>query len=248
MTINAGRIFVVDDNVEVRNLLATYLGDEGFEVTALEDGEALRTALRAGQLPDVVIMDLGLPGEDGLSLTRFLREHHDTGILIASGKGATVDRVIGLEVGADDYLAKPFDLRELLARVRSLIRRTRAHPERNDHVGEATSEDIRDFAGWRIDLAARRLFDQNGIEVELSTGEFNLLRELALRPNHVLSRDELMERLHGREAGPFDRSIDVQVSRLRRKIETDPEQPGLIKSVRGVGYMLSTDKARDGGA
>ncbi|MEI2422544.1 response regulator transcription factor, partial [Arthrospira platensis SPKY2] len=140
-----------------------------FEVTALEDGEALRAALRAGPSPDVVIMDLGLPGEDGLSLTRFLREHHDAGILIASGKGATVDRVIGLEVGADDYLAKPFDLRELLARVRSLIRRTRVHPERSKHNDETASEEVRDFAGWRIDLASRRLFDQTGEEIELST-------------------------------------------------------------------------------
>lgn len=240
MTISAGRVFVVDDNVEVRHLLETYLHAEGFEVTALENGEALRAALLVGGAPDVVVLDLGLPGEDGLSLTRFLREHHHAGILIASGKGDTLDRVIGLEVGADDYLAKPFDLRELLARVRSLMRRARQHPERAEPAPDVTSGDLRRFEGWCIDLAARRLVDSGGNEVELSTGEFNLLRELALRPNQVLSRDELMERLHGREAGPFDRSIDVQISRLRRKIELDPERPTLIKSVRGVGYMLAS--------
>lgn len=241
----AGQVFVVDDNPEMRTLIKTYLGGEGFAVTGFADGHALRCALTTHPRPDVIILDLGLPGEDGLSLTRFLREHHDVGILIASGKGDTVDRVIGLEVGADDYLAKPFDLRELLARVRSLIRRSRPLPDEDSAPPNDRAEDVRIFAGWRFDLLARHLSTPDGKRVNLSTGEFNLLREFVLAPNHVLSRDDLMERLHGRTAGPYDRSIDVQVSRLRRKIETDPETPELIKSVRGAGYVFTAavDKA-----
>lgn len=235
----AGQVFVVDDNPEMRALIKTYLGGEGFVVTGLADGHALRTALTTHPRPDVIILDLGLPGEDGLSLTRFLRAHYDVGILIASGKGDTVDRVIGLEVGADDYLAKPFDLRELLARVRSLIRRSRTLPDEDFAPAKAQTEDVRVFAGWRFDLLGRQLSAPDGKRVNLSTGEFNLLREFVLAPKHVLSRDDLMERLHGRTAGPYDRSIDVQVSRLRRKIETDPEAPDLIKSVRGAGYVFT---------
>jgi len=239
MTQSAGQVFVVDDNPEMRTLIMSYLGGEGFAVTGFADGHALRCALTTDPRPDVIIVDLGLPGEDGLSLTRFLRAHHDVGILIASGKGDTVDRVIGLEVGADDYLAKPFDLRELLARVRSLIRRSRPVPEEDLAPEKGHADDVRVFAGWRLDLRARHLSAPDGKRVNLSTGEFNLLREFVLAPNHVLSRDDLMERLHGRTAGPYDRSIDVQVSRLRRKIEINPEDPDLIKSVRGVGYVFT---------
>lgn len=238
MSASAGHVFVVDDSAPIRELVETYLRGEGFEVTSLADGPALRAAMTAGASPDVVILDLGLPGEDGLSLTRYLRDQHHAAILIASGKGDTMDRVIGLEVGADDYLGKPFDLRELLARVRSLIRR-RTHQEPPARaLATAPNSEIRRFAGWRIDLSAHSLREPDGREVELSTGEFRLLREFVLNPNHVLTRDELMERLHGRTAGPFDRSIDVQVSRLRRKIEVDPEHPTLIKSIRGAGYMF----------
>lgn len=239
MNSSAGRVFVVDDNSEMRTLIKTYLGGEGFMVTGLADGHALRAALAVQPAPDVVILDLGLPGEDGLSLTRFLRSSHDVGILIASGKGDTLDRVIGLEVGADDYLAKPFDLRELLARVRCLMRRTRHLPDQETSPEKAGTGDVRSFAGWRLELFSRHLTSPDGRAVELSTGEFNLLREFVLAPGHVLSRDDLMERLHGRTAGPYDRSIDVQVSRLRRKIEANPENPDLIKSVRGAGYLFA---------
>ncbi len=238
MSASAGHIFVVDDSEQIRDLLHTYLSAEGFDVTRLGDGQALRDAMASGASPDVVVLDLGLPGEDGLSLTRYLRDQHDTAILIASGKGDTIDRVIGLEVGADDYLGKPFDLRELLARVRSLIRRRRHAEMQAAPVTGAPNREVRRFDNWCIDLSAHSLRTLDGFEVELSTGEFRLLREFVLNPNHVLTRDLLMERLHGRQAGPFDRSIDVQVSRLRRKIEADPEHPTMIKSIRGAGYMF----------
>lgn len=185
---------------------------------------------------DLVLLDLGLPGEDGLSLARELRARpRAPGIIIVTGRGQPVDRIIGLELGADDYVAKPFDLRELVARVRSVLRRigSDAPPAPEAPV------DRFDFAGWRLDLSSRSLARPDGIEVPLTTGEFELLTAFVQHPNCALSRDRLMEIIHGREAGPFDRAIDVQVGRLRRKIERDPAEPELIKSVRGVGYMFA---------
>ncbi|MGH8468443.1 MAG: response regulator [Gammaproteobacteria bacterium] len=237
----APHILVVDDEPDVRELIRTYLAQEGYRVSTLGDGQGLRRVL-AGQAVDLVILDLGLPGEDGLSLARYLREHSDLGVIIVTGKGQTLDRIIGLEIGADDYLAKPFDLRELLARVRSVLRRTRG-PARQEAGTIGTT--VR-FVGWQLELASRRLVAPNGKEVALTTGEFDLLAVFVQHPNRVLSRDQLLALTRHREAGPFDRSIDAQVGRLRRKIEPDPERPVLIKSVRAAGYVFASTVARDG--
>lgn len=234
------RIVVVDDAPEIRDLIEMYLAGEGFAVETAESGLALREAMKR-EPADLVLLDLGLPGEDGLSLTRFLREHYDVGIIIVTGKGEVFDRVIGLEVGADDYLSKPFELRELLARVRSVLRRSRRADGPRDEPERVAADGAERllFAGFQLDLRRRQLFTADGREVELSTGEFTLLHVFVRHPNHVLSRDTLIDLIHNRKAGPFDRSIDVQVGRLRRKIESEPDKPVLIKSVRGVGYVFT---------
>ena len=229
----AERLLVVDDEEDIRELLADYLGSYGYDVTTVADGEGMREALRRKE-HDLVLLDLGLADEDGLSLARELRVDPALGIIIVTGRGQPVDRIIGLEVGADDYVAKPFELRELLARVRSVLRRVKAAAQSVPAQGERLS-----FEGWQMDLAARSLARADGEPVALTTGEFDLLAVFARHPNRVLSRDELMDALHHREASPFDRAIDVQVGRLRRKIERDPSQPELIKSVRGVGYVFT---------
>ena len=232
----ADRILVVDDEEEIRDLLANYLSGFGFEVAAVADGGAMRAEVER-ERPDIVLLDLGLPGEDGLSLARELRaQPRPPGIIIVTGRGQPVDRIVGLELGADDYVAKPFDLRELAARVRSVLRRTKVE---SPPAEPAAARDRYDFAGWRIDLSSRSLMRSDGAAVPLTTGEFDLLSTFVRNPNRALSRDQLMALMHHREAGPFDRAIDVQVGRLRRKIERDPAEPELIKSVRGVGYLFA---------
>ena len=233
----AERLLIVDDEEEIRELLENYLGSYGFEVDAVADGQAMREALKATHY-DLVLLDLGLPGEDGLTLARELRNDSRLGIVIVTGRGQPVDRIIGLEIGADDYVAKPFELRELLARVRSVLRRLKAAAPAAA-ASTAGRDDLRVFEGWQLDLAARSLSRPDGEPVVLTTGEFELLSIFARNPNRALSRDQLMDFIHRREAGPFDRSIDVQVGRLRRKIERDPARPEMIKSVRGVGYQFT---------
>jgi two-component system OmpR family response regulator len=232
-------ILIVDDEPDIRDLVQTYLTQQGYRTSTAENGEMLRSILSKEPV-DLIILDLGLPGEDGLSLTRYLREHFDMPVIIVTGKGETVDRIIGLEVGADDYVAKPFDLRELLARIRSVLRRTHQRPQRKTEKGRPVVR----FAGWQLDLGGHQLISPEGKEVPLTTGEFNLLSVLIHHPHRVLSRDELIELTHHREAGPFDRSIDVQIGRLRRKIEADPEHPALIKSVRAAGYIFTAPVER----
>jgi DNA-binding response OmpR family regulator len=224
---------VVDDEVDITQLLARYFGAQGFRVSQLHSGSAL-LELMASDPPAAVLLDLGLPGEDGLAVARRLREHWRCGLLIVSGRGDAVDKVVGLEVGADDYVTKPFDLRELLARVKAVLRRL-------DAPAAAAPPASAGFlvAGWRIDTAARRVCDAGGSEVTLTAGEFDLLVTFCRHPQRVLSRDFLLDATRGREAGPFDRTIDVQVGRLRRKLGTDAEHPALIKSVRGAGYLLA---------
>jgi len=233
----AERLLVVDDEEDIRELLGDYLSSYGFDVTTVADGAQMRAALQA-QPHDLVLLDLGLPGEDGLTLARELRADSGLGIIIVTGRGQAVDRIIGLEVGADDYVAKPFELRELVARIRSVLRRLKAVGGPTPQASAAAEERLA-FDGWQIDLATRSLCRPGGDVVPLTTGEFDLLAVFARHPNRVLSRDELMDSLHNREAGPYDRSIDVQVGRLRRKIERDPARPEMIKAVRGVGYMFT---------
>ncbi len=227
---------VTDDEVDITTLLATYLQTHGFRVTQLHSGAALM-ALMARDAPALVLLDLGLPGEDGFAIARQLREHWRCGLVIVTGRGDAVDKVVGLEVGADDYVTKPFDLRELLARIKAVLRRL-APAEPGPSTANGKLSTLLRFAQWELDTAARRLLGPDRDEVSLTTGEFDLLNTLATHPGRVLSRDFLLEHTRGRDAGPFDRTIDVQIGRLRKKMESDPNNPQIIKSVRGAGYIL----------
>jgi len=228
-----GHILIVDDAQEIRDIVEEYLMGEGYRVSTAQDGAGMRAVLNRSSI-DLVILDLMLPGEDGLTLARELRSRSGIGIIILTGRGETVDRIIGLEMGADDYLPKPFNLRELLARVKSVLRRVRSR------TGEAPPPRLHArFAGWNFDLTSRELFSPGGRGVRLTTGEFDLLAAFVSNANQVLSRDRLLDLARSREAGPFDRTIDVQVGRLRRKLEDDPQNPTLIKTVRGSGYIFT---------
>ena len=229
---------VLDDEAEITLLLANYLAGHGFRVSQVHSGAALMELMER-DAPLLVLLDLGLPGEDGFSIARQLREHWRCGLVIVTGRGDAVDKVVGLEVGADDYVTKPFDLRELVARIKAVLRRLApAEPARARARAAAESSTLLRFAQWELDTAARRLQDPSGQEVALTTGEFDLLSTLVTHPGRVLSRDFLLEHTRGRDGGPFDRTIDVQIGRLRRKIEADPDTPQIIKSVRGAGYIL----------
>jgi len=228
-------IAVVDDEALIREAVGEYLELHGFSVSLADGGEALR-AIMAGDKPvDLVILDLNMPGEDGLSIARYLREHFNIGIVILTAAGQTLDRIIGLEIGADDYMGKPFDLRELLARVKSVLRRVAAtSPAPSNGVGE---EEMK-VGRLTLNAAAHKLFDENGEEVQLTSMEYDLLHAFAGNANRVLNRDQLLDLSHSQNSDPFDRSIDVRISRLRRKIETDPSKPQILKTIRGAGYMF----------
>jgi two-component system OmpR family response regulator len=230
-------ILVVDDDPEIGALLERYLGKHGFAVGVAGDGTGLRAAMAQRHF-DLVLLDLGLPGEDGLTLLRELQQGWRGPVIVISGRGESVERVVGLELGADDYVTKPFDFRELLARIRSVLRRARPAPE------AAPARTQLEFDGLRLDVEGRRLLDRHGQDAGLTTGEFELLLAFARRPHQVLSRDQLMNALHGRDAGPVDRTIDMQVGRVRRKIERDPADPQLLKSVRGAGYVFTATVQR----
>jgi len=227
---------VLDDEADITQLLANYLAGHGFRVSQVHSGAALM-ALMARDAPALVLLDLGLPGEDGFAIARQLREHWHCGLVIVTGRGDAIDKVVGLEVGADDYVTKPFDLRELLARIKAVLRRLSPAVPAPTSQAAATGTLLR-FARWELDTAARRLVGPHGAEVALTAGEFDLLSALAASPGRVLSRDFLLERTRGRDGGPFDRTIDVQIGRLRKKLEADPDHPQIIKSVRGAGYIL----------
>ena len=229
-----GHILVVDDQQEICDLVREYLSDEGFRVSTANDGAGMRETMARDSV-DLVILDLVLRGEDGLQLARELRGQSDVGIIMLTGRGETVDRIIGLEMGADDYLSKPFHLRELLARVRSVLRRGASRAAEKSGGPRARVK----FANWTLDLASRELISPSGEDVRLTTGEFELLAAFVNHANQVLSRDRLLDLSRHREAGPFDRTIDVQVGRLRRKLEDDPKNPTLIKTVRGGGYIFT---------
>ena len=238
------RILVVDDDPALRELLAQYLGASGFVVDAAEDGAQMRARM-AEAPPDALVLDLMLPGEDGLSIARDLRARGELPILMLSARGEEIDRVVGLEVGADDYLTKPFSPRELLARLRALLRRARggapgrtAVPAAPAVADEAARAEVHRFGPFTLDVAGWRLLNGPD-EVALTGAEFELLRLFVRHPNRVLSRDWLVEHLRGHEREAFDRSVDVRVTRLRRKIEPDPARPVYVRTVRGGGYVFN---------
>jgi len=232
---DTAHILVVDDQNDICEVVQDYLVGEGYRVSTANDGTAMRRVI-AQNTVDLVILDLMLPGEDGLTLAQALRGESNVGIIILTGRGETVDRIIGLEMGADDYLPKPFHLRELLARVKSVLRRVSARSNEKPSSGNRSKAR---FAGWDLDLSTRELVSPAGSEVRLTTGEFDLLAAFVNNANQVLSRDRLLDLARNREAGPFDRTIDVQVGRLRRKLEDDPQRPTMIKTVRGTGYIFT---------
>jgi two-component system phosphate regulon response regulator OmpR len=226
------RVLVVDDDPSVREMLADYLNEQGFEAVMADSATAARDYLD-GSRPDVVLLDVGLPGEDGLSLARFIRERYDLGIIMVSGAGDTVDRIIGLEVGADDYIAKPFDLRELKARLKSVLRRYQLATA--DEPPPADARRVR-LGANTLCLDSRQLLDAQGAEIPLTRMEFDLLEVLVARPNRPMSRDQLLQLTQNRDWDPTDRSLDIRIARLRAKIEADPDNPRLIRTVRGIGY------------
>ncbi len=230
-------IAILDDEVDITLLLANYLQGHGYRVTQVHSGRALM-ALMPADPPALVLLDLGLPGEDGFTIARQLREHWHCGLVIVTGRGDAVDKVVGLEVGADDYVTKPFDLRELLARIKAVLRRVVPPEPAATSAAPVPARGKLLFAGWALDTAARRLTGDQGQDVPLTSGEFDLLCAFAQHPGRVLSRDFLLEQTRGRGAAPFDRTIDVQVGRLRKKLEADADDPQIIKSVRGAGYIL----------
>ncbi|HXP74228.1 MAG TPA: response regulator [Stellaceae bacterium] len=234
-------VLVVDDDPRIRTMLRRYLVEEGFTVSEAADGSAMRAALDKGRV-DLVLLDLMMPGEDGLSLARHVRQRSDIPIIMLTGKGDLIDRVAGLEAGADDYIAKPFHLREVLARIRTVLRRGRTStaPAAVPEAGTTDTRETLVFQGWRLDLLRRELRRSDGELVPLTTGEFELLRVFAGHPNRVLARDRLMTLVKGQDWAAYDRAVDAQIVRLRRKIEADPANPALIKTVRGAGYVFAT--------
>jgi len=237
----SARLLIVDDDPSVRAMLREYLQGHGYAVGEAGSGVQMRECLEA-ELPDVVLLDIRLPGEDGLTLAKFLRERYDTGIIMVTASGDVIDRVVGLEVGADDYIAKPFDPRELLARLKSVLRRLRARPG-IEPVKPATAKPARRrFGRCELDVDSRRLFEVDGAEVTITAMEFELLRVFLANPNRVLSRDQLLMHTRNREWEPFDRSIDIRIGRLRRKVEPDAAgEPRCIRTVRNAGYMFVPD-------
>ncbi|MEQ9639035.1 MAG: response regulator [Alphaproteobacteria bacterium] len=232
-------ILIVDDDREIRDLLSRFLRGHGYRVDVAGDGKQMQRVLADGRF-DLVVLDVMLPGEDGLGLCRKLRAESRLPVIMLTALAEETDRIVGLELGADDYLTKPFNPRELLARIRAVLRRvaetpTAALPDDTSALG---------FNGWRLDLARRALTDPEGGLVALTAGEYGLLLALVERPNRVLSREQLLDLTRGRDAAPFDRAVDVQLSRLRRKIEADPKNPALIKTVRGGGYLFAAKVSR----
>jgi two-component system phosphate regulon response regulator OmpR len=236
-------ILVVDDELEVREMIRDYLAGNGYAVSAVAGGAEMRRVL-SERPANLVILDLRMPGEDGLSLARYLREQGQIGIIMVTASTEVVDRVVGLELGADDYISKPFDPRELLARVRSVLRRTELMSGDHKPVA-AMAHEIR-MGRCMFNLQSGRLYTLVGEDVPLTSMEFELLKALASRPNRVLSRDQLLDLAHNKEMEAFDRSIDIRIMRIRRKIEENPDKPQVLKTIRGLGYMFVTAEVRSG--
>ena len=236
---SSAHLLVVDDDREIRDLVSRFLRRHGFRVTVAKDGNEMKRALADWRI-DLIVLDLMLPGDDGLELCRDLRASSKVPIIMLTAMGEEIDRIVGLEMGADDYVAKPFNPRELHARIKAVLRRAGEQPAHAEKLGDKVFR----FAGWTLDPGRRRLESPQGIVVELSAGEYDLLLAFVERPQRALSRDQLLDVTRGRAAIPFDRSVDVQVGRLRHKIEADPKSPELIKTLRGGGYLLAVPVAR----
>ena len=227
-------ILIVDDDADIRSLLSNYLQKNGYRTTSVAEGKGMLAALDNGRV-DLIVLDLMLPGDDGLVLCRNLRVRSDIPVIMLTARGEDMDRILGLEMGADDYLPKPFNPRELLARIKSILRRAKALPG-NREIDTAARVN---FAGWALDTILRQLVSPQGMVVPLSGSEYRLLQIFLNHPNRILSRDQLMDLMRGRGTDPFERSIDVQVSRLRHRLADDAKEPAIIKTVRGEGYILS---------
>jgi len=232
------QILVVDDDRQIRELLESYLQRNGYSVLTLADGRGLLALLQERQDIDLIVLDLMMPGEDGFSLCRRIRTESELPIIMLTASAEETDRIVGLEMGADDYVAKPFNPRELLARIRAVLRRVQTAPE------PAAGLRYFCFAGWQLDTVNRDLIDPEGVVKPLSGADFNLLQLFLEHPNQVLSRDDLLNLTRGREAGPYDRSIDVQLSRVRQRLGDDGKDPHIIKTVRGAGYVLAVEVER----
>jgi len=229
-------LLVVDDDTELRNLLGDYLRKNGYRVSLAADGNAMRKNL-ADHAIDLIVLDLMLPNEDGLVLCRNLRVHSNIPVIMLTAKGDETDRIIGLEMGADDYLPKPFNPRELLARIKSVLRRAQALPDHQESTGGRYLR----FAHWQLDTVTRNLVAESGLVVALSGAEYRLLKIFLEHANRILSREQLLDMTQGKDAEPFDRSIDVQISRLRHRLGDDAKEPAIIKTVRGEGYVMATE-------
>ena len=235
---NPSHLLVVDDDPRIRNLLTRYFEAEDYAVTCAADGIEMRVHMRQNRF-DAVLLDLSLPGgQDGLDLAREIRSQSDIPIMMLTGRDDVVDRIVGLEIGADDYIAKPFHLREVHARLKSILRRRGAAPATKE-APRTEEEEILPFEGWSLNVSRRSLLDPREQEVDLTTGEFDMLVALVRHAGRVLTREQLMDMTRGRALEAFDRAVDAQIVRLRRKIETDPARPQLVKSVRGVGYVFT---------
>jgi len=233
-------VLLVDDDIQIRQLLGDYLSEFGMAVVAVADGKLMADELAKGSF-DLVILDLMLPGEDGLTLCRSLRSKSDIPILMLTARGETMDRIIGLEVGADDYIVKPFEPRELVARIQSILRRVKGG---RDHHNQPEQENMVSFLGWRLNYVLRQIISPEGLVVPLSNAEFRLLKVFIEHPGRVLTRDFLLDQARGRNMDLFDRSIDLLVSRLRQKLSDDSRTPDLIKTVRGEGYLFDAKVTR----
>ena len=236
-----GHIVVVDDEPDIRDTIRDYLELKGYRVSCAGDGKALRDIVDRSEF-DLALLDINMPGEDGLSLARFLRETQDVGIIFLTAAVDTVDRIVGLEIGADDYIPKPFDLRKLHARIKAVLRRLKAPGKKAD----LSVDGLVAFGEFTLNLEAHSLIGPNGDDVAITAMEFDLLKTFAENPDRVLSRDRLLDLAHNRDWDPYDRSIDIRVTRLRRKIEQDPTKPEIIKTVRGAGYVFNTGKVDEG--
>ncbi|CAD7040674.1 DNA-binding response regulator [Pseudorhizobium halotolerans] len=230
-------LLVIDDDPRIRNLLTRYFEEEEYSVTCVADGIEMRVEMRQKTF-DAILLDLSLPGgQDGLDLAREIRSQSDVPIVMLTGRDDVVDRIVGLEIGADDYIAKPFHLREVHARLKSILRRRATSTPAK--VSAAPEEEVFSFDGWSLNVSRRMLYDPEGREIGLTTGEFDMLVSLVKNSGRVLSRDQLMDMTRGRPMEAFDRAVDAQIVRLRRKIERDPKRPELVKSVRGIGYVFT---------